>query len=297
MGIFQGTTMYVPWLRKITAKMLFSRLPIPYHVWKRPGVFSPGLMVDAAYAYAVFKLHFESAPFVRRTGFTHIELGPGNSLASALVGHAFYADQAYLIDVKDFVRKDLVTYVHLATFLRQKGLPSLKPDQIISIEGLLAMCHAHYATTGLKKLRMLPDASVDFIWSHSVLQHVKREEFYETLVELRRIIREDGACSHVVDLSDMLEGGLNNLRYPDAIWESRLMRNSGFYTNRLRHGEIVALCRDAGFNVTTVSVDRWNQLPTPQRKLASRFQTMPLEELLIRGGHIVLTPITKPMPT
>ena len=296
MALFQNISPYVPWWGKITTKILFSRLPIPYQAWKRLGIFTPGLMDDSAYAYGVFTHHFESAPFARRTGFTHVELGPGNSLASALVGHAFHADEAYLIDVKDFVQKDLVTYANLATFLRQKGLPSLTPDQIISIEGLLAICHAHYATTGLKKLRMLPDASVDFIWSHSVLQHVKREEFYDTLVELRRIIRDDGACSHVVDLSDMLEGGLNHLRFSEAVWESRVMSRSGFYTNRLRHSEIVALCRQAGFEVTTKQVDRWGQLPTPQRKLAPLFQRMPMEELLIYNCHIVLTPIPKRTP-
>jgi hypothetical protein len=83
-------------------------------------------------------------------------------------------------------------------------LPSLRPDQIISLDALLDLCHARYATDGLEALRRIPTASVDFVWSHAVLQHVKHQDFYDTMVELRRILRDDRACSHVIDFSDML---------------------------------------------------------------------------------------------
>ena len=44
--------------------------------------------------------------------------------------------------------------------------------------------------------------------------------------------RRDGICVHRVDLNDHLGGRLNNLRFTDAIWESVLFRESGFYANR-----------------------------------------------------------------
>jgi hypothetical protein len=126
--------------------------------------------------------------------------------------------------------------------------------------------------------------------SHAILQHIKRHEFSATMVELRRIVRSDGGCPHIVDFTDMLGGALNHLRFREAIWESSFMSRSGFYTNRLRHSEMVSLCRQAGFEVRPVEVRQWEELPMPKRKLREHFQAMPLQELLIRGSHIVLTP-------
>lgn len=50
--------------------------------------------------------------------------------------------------------------------------------------------------------------------------------------ELGRVLKPDGICVHRVDLNDHLGGCLNNLRFTDAIWESVLFRESGFYANR-----------------------------------------------------------------
>jgi hypothetical protein len=248
-------------------------------------------MENPQYAYQVFKRHFESAPFARRSSFIHLELGPGTSLASAMIGHAFGAAGAYLIDIDDIAVKGLEVYCDLAQFLTQKKLPGMRSDQIISLDGLLRICHARYLTNGLQALRAIPTASVDFIWSHAVLQHVKLHEFYDTMVELRRILCPDGACSHIVDFTDMLGGALNHLRFREDIWESSFLMRSGFYTNRLRRSEMVSLCRRAGFEVQHVEVRRWEKLPMPKRKLQEHFQAMPLEELLIRSCHIVLTPL------
>jgi hypothetical protein len=111
---------------------------------------------------------------------------------------------AYLIDVEDLALRDLQIYENLAGFLRQKGLPAVRSDQILSVDELLRICHTRYLTNGLQALRGISTASVDLIWSRAVLQHIKRDEFYGTMVELRRILRPDGACSHMVDLTDML---------------------------------------------------------------------------------------------
>ena len=61
------------------------------------------------------------------------------------------------------------------------------------------------------------------------------------LLELRRIQRSEGVGSHCVSISDILGGKLNDLRFSRRIWESSLMANSGFYTNRLRYRELLRL--------------------------------------------------------
>jgi hypothetical protein len=49
---------------------------------------------------------------------------------------------------------------------------------------------------------------------------------------LGRALKPGGICVHRVDLKDHLGGGLSTLRFTDAIWESVLLRMSGFCTNR-----------------------------------------------------------------
>lgn len=96
--------------------------------------------------------------------------------------------------------------------------------------------------------------SIDFIWSQAVLEHIRKSEFLDTMLELHRILRPNGVCSHVVDLKDHLGGALNNLRFSEKLWESNFMASSGFYTNRIRYSEMLDIFHQAGFSVEVVNV-------------------------------------------
>ena len=109
--------------------------------------------------------------------------------------------------------------------------------------------------------------------------------------QLRRVLRSNGVCSHLIDLRDMLGGALNHLRFPDRLWESRLMAESGFYTNRLRYSEMLALFNEAGFMADIVEVKRWETLPTPRSKLTRQFQHISEDDLSISGLHAILRPV------
>jgi SAM-dependent methyltransferase len=176
----------------------------------------------------------------------------------------------------------------MAHFLRARGLPTPELERVQSLAGILAACRATYGTSGLASLRAIPDRSLDFIWSHTVLQHVRREEFLETMCQLRRVLRLDGVCSHLVNLRDHLGGALNHLRFSERVWESRLMAKSGFYTNRIRYAEMLALFKEAGFKADVVKVKRWETLPTPRPKLARQFQHLSEDDLCVSGFAVVL---------
>ena len=82
----------VPRWAKIIAKIIFSRLPDEYWTRKRRGLFLQGAMEKPAYAYGVFKKHFDRVELQRPyDGFVGLELGPGDSLFSGMVAHAFGA--------------------------------------------------------------------------------------------------------------------------------------------------------------------------------------------------------------
>jgi SAM-dependent methyltransferase len=280
---------HIPWQLKIGAKVVLSRLPFDYRIWKRLGAFELGAMEKPEYALHVFHRHFDAVNFPRKHGeFVALELGPGDSLFSGLIARAFGASRTYLVDVGHFASSDLTPYRNMENHLRQSGLqlPDLK--NCSNFDELKAACSAEYFTEGLASLRKIPSASVDFIWSHAVLQHVRRDEFVPTLAELRRIQRPDGVGSHCISISDILGGKLNDLRFSDRIWESSFMAKSGFYTNRIRYAELLKLFRQAGFEPEVRSVKRWTVLPTPRGKMAPEFAALPEEELRVAGFDVSL---------
>jgi hypothetical protein len=280
----------IPWWAKIAAKVVLSRVPAGNQAWRRLGVFRHGAMLDPGYALQVFREHFARCVTGAPDEFVALELGPGDSLASAVIAAAYGATHTYLIDIGRFASADVDDYWRLADYLGKQGLRPPDIDTVKSLEALLMACRATYATAGLQSLRELRTASVDFVWSQAVLEHVRRGQFVDVVRELRRIIRAEGACSHQIDLQDHLGGALNNMRIPTRWWEADWMARSGFYTNRMRMTEMLDAFKTAGFTVADLSTLRWERLPTPRRALAAEFRGVPQDELLIRSFTVTLRP-------
>jgi len=280
---------HIPWQLKIAAKLVLARVPVNYRFWKRASMFELGSMDKPRYALAVFRWHFDAANFPRKSGgFVGLELGPGDSLFSALIARSFGASRMFLVDVGPFASNNVEFYRKMELHLRQLGLHPPNLQNCFTIDDLKEACSVEYLTNGLASLKEIPSASVDFLWSHAVLQHVRRAEFAETLRELRRIQRPEGVSSHNISISDILGGKLNDLRFSDRIWESSFMANSGFYTNRIRYSELLRHFKEAGFEPRVRQMVRWEALPTPRRKMAHEFAVLPEEELRVRGFDVVL---------
>ncbi len=286
-----GLKRALPWWLKIAAKLLLARLPVPYDVWRRLSLFQRGAMDRPQYAFGVFRRHFERTHLSGRPGgFVGLELGPGDSVCSALAARAFGASRYYLIDSGAYASSHLEVYRRMNRFLANQGLHVEDLPEPLSFELLLAACNASYLTGGLASFEKVPDRTVDFLWSHSVLEHLRRADVTAIVAESRRVLAADGVCSHRVDLRDHLSDALNNLRFSDRVWERPWMTKSGFYTNRLRYSEILAAFESAGFAIEVVGMDRWEALPTPRGKLAKPYRDLPEEELLVSGFHVLLRP-------
>ena len=282
----------VPWYLKIALKIILSRIPLNRTFWNRLGVFRHGRMKEPSYAFEVFMKHF------RRAGlpsdgppFVALELGPGDSLFSALSVYSFGGSKTYLIDVAPFATRDMNGYRQMVAFLSSKNLPVPDLDNAISLEQVLEICGAHYGTAGLDSRRSGPSGSVDLFWSQSVLQHIRRDEFADIINETRRVIRPDGVCSHSADLKDCLGGRLNNLRFPERLWERNFMANLGFYTNRVRFSEMLQLFEQVGFEPEILGVEWWEKVPTAKSRLAAEFKALPEEELLVSAFDVILRPV------
>jgi SAM-dependent methyltransferase len=281
---------YIPWWGKIAAKVILSRLPLDYRAYASAGLFRHGKMDQDDYALRVLQWHLTQAGLTDLQGLVCLELGPGDAVSSALVAHALGAKRCYLIDVGAFASEDMNLYHAQARALEQAGYPLVDISTCTDVQALLNRVNGVYLTDGLASLRSMGTDSIDFAWSQAVLEHVRLEQFDQTLAELHRALKPSGVSSHRIDLQDHLAGSLHNLRFRRATWERDWFAGSGFYTNRIRHEDMVSRLKAAGFGVKVTAVDRWQQLPLAKDKLDREFADLPDDELRVSGFDVVLRP-------
>jgi hypothetical protein len=280
---------HVPWQLKIVAKVILSRVPVSHRLLNKAGVFKTDEMENPDYAIDVFRRHFQNAEFARKDQrFVALELGPGQSVSSVVIAPAFGACAAYAVDIRPFAVNDIDHYRLLELHLREIGLNPPSLADCFDLNSVLKACNGQYLSNGLDSLKGIPTGSIDFVFSHTVLQHIRRKDFVPLLVELRRIQRRDGVGSHTVSLSDIVGGNLNDLRFRQGTWESEFMANSGFYTNRIRYHEFLEDFRQAGFVPEVHRIARWDALPTPRGKMAPEFAILPDSELQVSGFDVYL---------
>ncbi len=281
----------LPWWVKIGAKIALSRLPFGYGVWQQIGLFRHGSMDKASYVRGVFNRHIERAGLDGLlAGKTILELGPGDSVATAMLA-ACYGARCILLDAGSFANKDVTIYRKLADELTKAGLSPPEISGATTLQDVLVACGAIYLTDGLASFSLIETSSVDLIFSQAVLEHVRKNEFFGTMKECHRVLLPNGVASHRVDLKDHLSSSLNNLRFNEKIWESNFFVRSGFYTNRIRYSEMLNLFEDTNFSVDFLDVERWDKLPIRRSALDENFTKFPDEELKVRVFDVLLRPI------
>ena len=282
----------VPWQVKIFLKLVLSVFPFNYSFWRFFGLFRHGQMDNSYYPLKIFSHHIKRAYIDSSIkNFSVLELGPGDSIASAIIGFSFGVSNTYLVDSGFFATQDLRYYKNLVNFLSCKGFATPDLTDTHSFDELLTACNCEYLTNGLKSLRTIPDKSVDFIWSHSVLEHIYKEQLLNIHDELFRVLKSGGRSSHNIDYQDHLNYSLNSYRFPSYIWESQLFRQSGFYTNRVPAVEMHKQILNTGFTLLSQSFGRWPELPILRSDLDKEFQRYSDQELIIRTSHISLIKI------
>ncbi len=127
--------------------------------------------------------------------------------------------------------------------LRQAGTP----------EELLLRSRIQYFAPADAARSGLPDASVDLVYSNSVLEHVPREGIAALMRETARILRPGGLAVHSVACNDHYAhfdrriSFVNYLRYSESQW--RWWNNRLNYQNRLRAVDFLELAEAAGLRV------------------------------------------------
>jgi hypothetical protein len=273
----------VPWWAKIGAKMVLSRLVPSYRARKALGLFLHGNLDQNVVRHRAFVANVltQHEVYAGRAAAVLLELGPGNTLGAALFAAARGVTRIWLSDVGDFAGSDMEFYRRLAAMIEVEQPGFSNRVDFSDRSAMLASLNATYLTAGTESLCEVPSDSLDVILSTAVLEHVRRSEFAMLGAEMMRMLRPGGTSYHEVDLMDHLGGAQNNLRFSEGLWESPLMANSGFYTNRMRCCEILQIMRAAGFDVALARVARWPVPPTPRNALAQDFNTFAEAEMRI----------------
>lgn len=279
----------VPWWIRIGAKLILSRLPLSSDHWRRIGIFRHGKMDQPDYSVSSFERHLSRLGLCTDDigGRVVMELGPGDSIATAIIASA-YGARAILVDVGHFALTDISTYLNLSDYLTKIGGSPPDISSAKSLQDILQACNGQYLTGGLNSLYGIQNETVDFVISQAVLEHIRRHEFLASILESYRILKVGGFCSHSVDLKDHLGGGLNNLRFSHQVWESSIFSSSGFYTNRIQMSDMLTSFKVAGFEVINLVCERWDHMPINKSNLSRDFISVSADDLTINSFDVIL---------
>jgi SAM-dependent methyltransferase len=285
----------IPWYIKMPIKIVISRFPVEPRFWQEINVFRAGTMDSPECAFDIFKVHYEATNLRSLSDCSVLEIGPGNSGLTAVFAQSFGASRTWLIDTEPLASQDARLFLGAEQLLLKAGLSAPHLGAVTSVDEALTRLNAFYLTTGLESLKKIPEAEVDFLFSNAVLEHVRLREFADLIAETRRILKPTGIASHVIDFRDHLQHGLNNLRFPERVWESEFMARSGFYTNRIPWPDMERIFRGAGFSVELIRVQHWpDGLPTRQGSMARPFKQMSAANLKVMAAHVLLRPLKRP---
>lgn len=223
-----------------------------------------------------------------RTPRTYLELGPGDSIARALVAASHGINRIWLIDAGNFARRDLGYYHDIAASLTTRGLSVPNLSGCRNLEDVLTACGASYLTGGLSSLRRIDDNGIDLIISEAVLEHLPRHEMPEFMAEFQRILSPGAIALHGVDLDDHIDGGLNHLRFSRNYWERRSIHRGGFYTNRLSRSEIRAHAKNAKMIVGEYYRLEWDNPPIEKSDVHLDLKGWREDDLLVRSFGLAL---------
>ena len=172
-------------------------------------------------------------------------------------------------------------------YQKYKTLPGF--DSTTKYKDYLKLINTDYFYDGLQGYKRVKTESVDILFSHTVLQHIRKKEFKQTMEETYRMLKANGLAFHKVDLRDCIGGKKNNLRFSVEEWESDKFYKMDNYTNRLSCSEICNVLSDIGFVIKKVERQYFDAPPIERTEMDESFREMSGEDIMTKGFYIWLT--------
>jgi SAM-dependent methyltransferase len=142
----------------------------------------------------------------------------------------------------------------------------------------------------------LPDASVDYHISTTVLEHIPGHDIERILKEAKRILKEDGVAIHFIDLSDHFQHQdksittINFLKYSEEEW-ANIAGNQFAYCNRMRASDYLVLFEGLGFDVCRHETQEDEEALEIMRNgfmVDERFRGYSVDDLCVTGLRVAL---------
>jgi hypothetical protein len=212
---------------------------------------------------------------IRESGFdfcgrTIVELGTGWQPTIPIVLSFLRPKVVYLVDKHRLI--DEITLRNTVSFLREHSTmigeklsldagvveDKLHNAEAFRFEELLHYFNLKYRAPLDARCLDLPDASVDFIYSWMVLEHIPPVILSEILKEFKRILSPNGLMVHTIDNSDHWAqkdtsiSCVNFLRFEEWWWRI-FNTNTLDYQNRLRVFDYEKLFINGGFKCALTS--------------------------------------------
>jgi hypothetical protein len=287
------------WRLQVLKKMLLIRLPLSRQL-RRLKRQLLGCKPDSQNISNTVQNFLQMRAELYRLGYsfygsTVLEIGTGWFPAIPLLLSQDEVKQVYMSDL--IPHMDEVTFNEVRMFLRQAH--GFDKDNIIkTIEDIPAVYIAPFDS------EKLPENSIDYVISRTVLEHISPEEMVSLFVSLRPKLSKNGLMVHLVDHSDHLEFNDKNIsRINFLTWSKRkheginyLMRDG---ENRLRHHEYPALFKRAGFRVLSEQafIHESSCKIAKTLQLAEPYAAMTPEQLAVLTSIYILAPEVIPIVT
>ena len=205
-----------------------------------------------------------------------LELGPGENLGQGVMLVAMGAKKYTGLDLHRpehlYDRHGYQAAMGLIGLAAPRGA-QLKAADIFSVEGervVFNPARVEYLYPRQSYDIGLPDGSIDYVFSHSVFEHISEPE--KTVAAIAKVLRSGGLTAHHFDMRDHKDFSrpLEFLKVDAGTWATRFDgSNAHFYLNRRRLSDFVKMFKDSGYRIVSAK-------PT---------QTIAVSEEMRRGLH------------
>ncbi len=283
-----------------------------------------GATNNSRYCYAVWMRHLIHLSRYNNAKIPGevLELGPGDSLGAGLASLLSGASQYWALEVIKYwnIERNLRIFDELVTMFRNKtAIPDHKefprlrpylddysfPDTLITDEILKKSLDSsrldqirseisspdnidnHFIQFKVpwNETDIIEPASVDYIFSQAVLQHIK--DIDHAFIAMQTWLSPSGFMSHVTDYSSLGFTKTWNGHWTASDWEWKLMEGGrGFSTNRLPHSEYLKLHEKYGFKILFLNTKpQDNNLQ--RGKLVTKYRDLSDDDLQTYSSFIV----------
>lgn len=224
-----------------------------------------------------------------------LEIGPGANLGTGLLFVASGAKKYSGLDLFQgpqlYNRQSYAAAYDLLNLVAPASI-RVKPEQIYAVEGdrvVFKPERMEYLYPRESFDIRLPDGSLDFVFSHSVFEHISDPD--RTVMAIAKVLRRGGISAHHFDMRDHTDFSrpLEFLKADENAWRARFAGENAYqYTNRRRLSDFVRMIERSGLKI--LKVEPTSRVPMSagiRAGLQSGFQKYGLEDLAVVSALIV----------